>query len=59
MPYTIELLVTENAKQAKVLRKFLKWFEANERNLSQETRETTEFFDLQEIADDVREVLAP
>lgn len=57
MPHTIELLVTENAKQARALRKFVAWFDAHEHTWSDEYRDTAEFYDLRDIRDGAREVL--
>jgi len=50
--------LAENLKFIRVLRTFLKWYDGNERNWDGEFRATTEFFDLQEIADRARAVLA-
>jgi len=55
--YMIDTLIAEKYMLTKTLQKFVTWFDANERNWSEEQRDATEFYNLRDIRDDARAVL--
>lgn len=57
-PHDHQSIGSKNALTMAALEAFLKWFDRHEHGWSNETRESNEFYDLQEIVDRAREALS-